>query len=173
MLRAKRIGPVSVPVTQVAGLSPIVSATFFVSSPRRSPSVTFWPTLSGPERAQDRSYVADGLIIPGDDDVALVYTRLGAWSLRLDIHYHYTSFAALNCDMLETEAEIATRDVAVFLKSRRDTLNSSRRDNEDTPARSEHCHADCRAACVNSKTAFSTLPHAQIKFDPSIDFTAT
>ena len=45
------------PVTQVAGLSPIVSATFFVSSPRRSPSVTFWPTLSGPSaRKTDRMW---------------------------------------------------------------------------------------------------------------------
>ena len=63
-----------------------------------------------PKRAQDRSNVADGLIIPGDDDVALVYARFGARSLRLDIHHHYTSFAALDRDMLETEAEIATRE---------------------------------------------------------------
>ena len=61
----------------------------------------------------------------------------------------------------------------MLLKSRRDTLNSSRWDNEDTPARSEHCHADRPAARINGKTAFRTLPHAQIKFDPSIDLAAT
>ena len=43
-------------LTQVAGLSPIVSATFLVSPPRRSPSVTVWPTLSGPSaRKIDRT----------------------------------------------------------------------------------------------------------------------
>jgi hypothetical protein len=93
--------------------------------------------------------------------------------LRLYVHYHYTSSATLDGDKLEAEAEIAPRDVAVLLKSRRDTLNSSRRDNEDTAARSENRHADRPARPINGETAFRTLPHAQIKFDSSVDLTAT
>jgi hypothetical protein len=92
--------------------------------------------------------------------------------LRLHVHYHYTSSATLDGDKLEAEAEIAPRDVPMLLKSRGDTLNSSRRDNEDTPPRSEHRHADRSTRRINSGTAFGTLPHPQIKFDPSVDLTA-
>src|SRR5260370_12012324 len=35
-------------LAQAVGLSAIVSGTSFASPPRRSPSVTVWPTLSGP-----------------------------------------------------------------------------------------------------------------------------
>jgi hypothetical protein len=115
----------------------------------------------------------DGLTIPSNYSVALVHARLGCWSLRLHVHYHYTSSATLNRDKLEAEAEIASRDVAVLLNPCRNALNSSRRDNEDTPARTEHRHADRPAGRINGKTAFSTLPHAQIEFDPSIDLAAT
>ena len=58
--------------------------------------------------------------------------------------------------MLEAETEIASRDVAVLLKSHRDTLNSTRRDNEDTAARSENRHADRPARPINGETAFRT-----------------
>src|SRR5262249_36138224 len=125
------------------------------------------------ERSQEQSHMTDGLTVPADDNVALVHARLGSRSLRLDLHYHDTSSAALDRDKLETEAEIAPRDVAVLLKPRRDTLNSSRRDNEDPAARSEHRHADRPACRVNGKAPFGTLPHTQIKFDPRIDLTAT
>jgi hypothetical protein len=117
--------------------------------------------------------VTDRLTIPGDDDVALVHARLGCWSLRLDLHYHDTSSAALDRHKLEAEAEIAPRDVPVLLKSRCNALNGSRWDNEDSAARSEHRHAYRPAGRVNGKTPFRTLPHAQIKFDPSIDLAAT
>jgi hypothetical protein len=117
--------------------------------------------------------MTDGLTVPANDDVALVHARLGSWSLRLHVHYHYTSSATLDGDKLEAEAEIASRDLAVLLKSSRDTLNSSRRDNEDTAARSENGHADRPARPINGETAFRTLPHAQIKFDSSVDLTAT
>jgi hypothetical protein len=117
--------------------------------------------------------MTDGLTVPSNDDVALVHARLGSWSLRLHVHYHYASSATLNRDKLEAKAEIAPRDVAVLLKSRGDMLNSSRWDNEDTPPRSEHRHADRPARRINSETAFRTLPHAQIKFDPGTDLTAT
>jgi hypothetical protein len=117
--------------------------------------------------------MTDGLTVPADDSVALVHARLGSGSLSLDLHYHDTSSAALDRDLLETEAEIPSRDVAVLLKPRRDTLNSNRWDNEDPAARSEHCHANRTACRVNGKAAFGTLPHAQIKFDPSTDLTAT
>jgi hypothetical protein len=113
--------------------------------------------------------MTDGLTVPGNDDIALVHARLGSWSLRLDLHRHYTSSAALDGDKLEAEAEITPRNVPVLLKSCRDTLNSSRRDNEDSAPRSEHRHADRPACRVNGKTAFRIPPHAQIKFDPSID----
>jgi hypothetical protein len=111
--------------------------------------------------------------IPGGDDVALVHTRLGSWSLRLDLHHHHASSTALDRDKLEAEAEIASRDVAVFLKPRRDALNRGGRYHEDAPARSENRHANRSARRLNGKTAFRTLPHAQIKFDPSIDRAAT
>jgi hypothetical protein len=104
--------------------------------------------------------MTDGLTVPSNDGVALVYARLGSWSLRLHVHYHYTSSATLNRDKLEAEAKIAPRDVAVLLKPRRDALNSSRRDNKDSPARSEHRHADRPASRINGETAFGTLPHA-------------
>jgi hypothetical protein len=117
--------------------------------------------------------MTDGLTVPSNDNVALVHARLGSWSLRLHVHYHYASSATLNRDKLEAKAEIAPRDVAVLLKSRGDTINSSRGDNEDTPSRSEHRHADRPARRINSETAFRTLPHTQIKFDPGIDLTAT
>src|SRR5262249_46396726 len=81
--------------------------------------------------------------------------------------------AALDGDKLEAKTEVAPRDVAVLLKSCCDTLNSSRRDNEDTPARPEHRHADRPAHRINSETAFRSLPHAQLKFDPGLDLTAT
>jgi len=117
--------------------------------------------------------VPDGLTIPGDDNVTLVHSRLGSWSLRLDVHYHYTSSAALDCDKPEAETEITPRDVPVFLKSGCDSLNSSRRDHEDSPARSEHCHANCPACRVNCEATFRALSHPQIKFDSSIDLTPT
>jgi hypothetical protein len=117
--------------------------------------------------------MTDGLTVPSNDDVALMHARLGSRSLRLHVHYHYASSATLNRDKLEAKAEIAPRDVAVLLKSRGDTLNSSRWDNEDTPAWSEYRHADRPACRINRKTAFGTPPHAQIKFDPSIDLAAT
>jgi hypothetical protein len=117
--------------------------------------------------------MTDGLTVPRDDDVALMHARLGPWSLGLHIHYHYTSSATLNRDKLEAEAEIAPRNVAVLFKPRRDALNSSRRDNKNTPARSEYRHADRPAVRINGKTAFGTLPHVQIKFDPNIDLAAT
>jgi len=117
--------------------------------------------------------MTDGLTVPANDDVALVHARLGSWSSRLHVHYHYTSSTALDGDKLEAEAEIAPRDVPVLLKPRRDTLNSSRGDNQDSPTRSEHCHPDRPACRVNGETAFRIPPHAQIKFDPSINLTAT
>src|SRR6516225_93974 len=116
--------------------------------------------------------MSDGLTVPGNDDVALVHARFCSWPLRLQVHYHYTSSAALNRDKLEAEAEIAPRYVAVLLKSRADALNSGRRDNEDTLPRSEHRHAYRPARRINSETAFRTPPHTQIKFDPSVDLTA-
>src|SRR5262245_63670433 len=106
--------------------------------------------------------MTDGLTVPANDDVALVHARLGSRSLRLHVHYHHTSSATLDGDKLEAEAEIAPRDVAVLLKSRPDTLNSSRRDNDDTAARSENRHADRPARRLNGNTSFRTLPHAQI-----------
>jgi hypothetical protein len=115
----------------------------------------------------------DRLTIPGDDDVTLVHSRLGSRSLRLDVHYHYTSSAALDCDKSEAETEITPRDVPVFLKSRCDSLNSSGRNHEDSPAWSEHCHANRLACRVNCETTFRTLSHAQIKFDSRIDLTTT
>jgi hypothetical protein len=117
--------------------------------------------------------MTDGLTVPGDDDIALVHARFGSRSFRLDFHYHYPSSAAFNGDKLEAEAKIAPRNAPVLLKPRCDTLNRSRRDNEDTPARSEHRHADHPACRINGNAAFRTLPHTQIKFDPSIDLTAT
>jgi hypothetical protein len=46
----------SVALAQVLGLSAIVSGISFVSPARRSPSVTAWPTLSGPSaRRSDRT----------------------------------------------------------------------------------------------------------------------
>jgi hypothetical protein len=117
--------------------------------------------------------MTDGLTVPSDDNVALVHARLGAWSLRVDVHYHYTSSATLNCNKLEADAEIASRNVPVLLKPRRNTLNSSRWDHEDAPARSENRHADRPAGRINGNTAFRIPPHAQIKFDPSIDLAAT
>ena len=82
--------------------------------------------------------------------VTLVHARLGSWSLRLHVHYHYTSSATLNRDKLEAEAEIAPRDVAVLLKPRRDTLNSSRR--ESRPA---------SRAAARVPSAAMLLPHHQ------------
>jgi hypothetical protein len=117
--------------------------------------------------------VSDGLTVPGNNDVALVHASFCSWSLRLQVHYHYTSFATPNRDKLEAEPEIAPRDVPMLLKPCGDTLSSSRRYNEDTPPRSEHRHADRPTRRINSETAFGTLPHAQIKFDPSVDLTAT
>jgi hypothetical protein len=117
--------------------------------------------------------VTDRLAIPGDDDVALVHAGLGSWSLRLDFHHHHASSAILDGDKLEAEAQITPRDVSVFLKPRCDTLNGSRRNYEDATARSEHRHANRSARRLNGKTAFRTPPHAQIKFDPSVDLTAT
>src|SRR5215470_5386479 len=100
--------------------------------------------------------MTDGLAVPANDDVALVHARLGSWSLRLHVHYHYTSSATLDGDKLEAEAEVAPRDVTVLFKSRRDTLNSSRRDNEDTAVRSENRHANRPACPINGETAFGT-----------------
>jgi hypothetical protein len=116
--------------------------------------------------------VADGFTIPRNDDVALVHSRFGSWSFGFDVHDHYTSSAALDRDKLETEAKIAPRYVAVLLKPRRNTLNSGRRDNEHSPVRPEHRHADRPTRRINCETAFRTLPYAQIKFDPSVDLTA-
>ena len=116
--------------------------------------------------------MTDGLTVPADDDVALLHPRLGSWPLWLNVHHHYTPSAALDGDKLEAEAEIAPRDVPVLLKPRCDTLNSSRRDNEDSPARSKYCHPDRSARRIKGETTFGTPPHAQIKFDPSIDLTA-
>jgi predicted metalloprotease len=116
--------------------------------------------------------VTDRFAIPRDDDVALVNAGHGSWSLRLDFHHHHASSAILDRDKLEAEAQITTRNVSVFLKPRCDTLNGSRWNYEDATARSEHRHANRPARCVNGKTAFRTLPHAQIKFDPSIDLAA-
>jgi hypothetical protein len=93
--------------------------------------------------------------------------------LRLHIHYHQTSSTALSGDQLEAEAEMASQDATVLLKACRDTLNSSRRDDEDTPARSEYRHADRPAGRINGNTAFRAPSHAQIEFDPSIDLAAT
>jgi hypothetical protein len=79
-------------------------------------------------QARARANAHDGSVrIPGNDDVALVNARLGRWSLRLDFHHHHASSPALDRDELEAEAEIATRDVSVFLKPCGDTLNGSRR----------------------------------------------
>jgi hypothetical protein len=61
----------------------------------------------------------------------------------------------------------------MLLEPRRNTLNSSRWDNEDAPARSENRHADRPAGRINGNTAFRPPRHAQIKFDPSIDLAAT
>src|SRR6516165_8584009 len=110
--------------------------------------------------------MTDGLTVPANDDVALMHARLGSWSLKLHVHYHYTSSATLDGDKLEAEAEIAPRDVAVLLKSRRDTLNSSRRDNEDTAARSENRHADCPSRPINGETALHSAACAdQVRFE--------
>jgi hypothetical protein len=117
--------------------------------------------------------MTDGLTVPSDNNVALVHARLCAWSLRVDVHYHYTSSATLNCNKLEADAEIAPRNVSVLLKPRRNTLNSSRWDHEDAPTRSENRHADRPPSRINRNTAFRIPPHAQIKFDPSIDLAAT
>jgi hypothetical protein len=117
--------------------------------------------------------VTDRLAIPGDDDVALVHAGLGSWSLRLDFHHHHASSALLERDKLEAEPQITPRDVSAFLKPRCDTLNGSRRNYKDETARPEHRHANRLARRLNSKTAFRTSPHAQIKFDPSVDLAAT
>ena len=90
---------------------------------------------------------------------------------RLDLHHHDASSAALDRDKLEAKAEITPRDVPVLLKPRRDALDGSRRDDEDASARPEHRHANRPARRVNGKPAFGTLPHAQIKLDPSVDLT--
>jgi hypothetical protein len=116
--------------------------------------------------------MTDRLTVPANDDVALVHGRLGAWSLRVDVHYHYTSSATLNRYKLEAEAQIAPRDVPVLLKPRRNTLNSSRWDNKDASAGSENRHADRPAGRIKGNTAFRTPPHAQFKFDPRIDLAA-
>src|SRR5262249_59280093 len=50
------------------------------------------------ERAQERSHMTERFTVPANNDVALVHACLGAWSLRLHVHYHYTSSAALNGD---------------------------------------------------------------------------
>ena len=115
----------------------------------------------------------DGLTVPGDDDIPLVHARLGSWSFRLDLHHHDTSCATFDHDKLEAKSEITPRDVPVLLKSRCDTLNGSRRDHKDASARPEHCHADYPTDRVNGKPAFRTLPHAQIKLDPSLDLTTS
>jgi hypothetical protein len=108
--------------------------------------------------------MTDRLTVPGDDDVALVHTSLGSWSLRFDVHDHHASSTALDRDQLEADTEITPRDVSIFLKPRRDTLNGGGRDHKDAPARSEHCHTHHPALRTNGKTAFGTLPHAEIKF---------
>ena len=71
--------------------------------------------------------MTDRLAIPGNDDIALVNARLRRRSLGLDLHHHQASSAALDRDELEAQAEIATRDVSVFLKPRGNALNGSRR----------------------------------------------
>jgi hypothetical protein len=113
------------------------------------------------------------LSIPGDDDVALMHARLGPWPFRIDAHHHHASSTSLRRDKLEAETEIAARNMAVFLKPRRDTFNGGGRDHEDAPARSEHRHANRAARSLNGETTFGTPPHAKIKFDPSIDLTAS
>src|SRR5260370_35837338 len=111
--------------------------------------------------------------MPGDDNVALVHSWLSSGSLRLDVHHHHASFTTLDRDKLEAEAEIAPRDVSVFLKPRRDTLNGDGRDHEDAPARSKHRHPNRPTRRLNGETAFRTLPPCQLKFDPSIDLAPT
>ena len=118
-------------------------------------------------------HVADRLTIPADNDVALVDACLSSRPLRIVVHHHYASSTTLDGDKLEAEAEVASWDVSVLLKPRRDTLDSSGRNDEDAPAWSEHRHANRSARRINGKTAFGGVPHTQIKFDPSIDLAAT
>lgn len=115
----------------------------------------------------------DRLAVPCDEDVSLVDAGRSAWSLWIDAHDHHACFlSAFNCDRLEPEAEIASRDPSVGFKLCRDSLNGSSRDDKHASAWPENRHANCASSRAKGKTSLGAASERDVEFNAGVDLTA-
>src|SRR5262249_26634158 len=117
------------------------------------------PDAVRPELTQEPLHMPDRLVVPGDNDVALVNARCGTGTVRIDAHHHGAKpFLARDRDRLKTNAQISAGNPAVFFEFLRHALDRRRWNDERAPAWPEDGHSNPQPARIEHESAFCASP---------------
>ena len=93
---------------------------------------------------------------------------------RSTLHDHRArTLAAIDCNRLKAETEIAAGDVTLALEFWRNTFDRGRWYNKHAPAWPKYRHTERLTCHIKHEATLGGSPQAQVKFDPCIDLSTT